>query len=886
VTTSGKTGAIEMTPHAGRPSDFLAGTVSSQADAGDPHNYMDAVRAYVEATWGVKAPSFAERISQAREAAKGPSPLNPPATSTDRYGLPAGDLTGDGLDDVMSLEITFNNGDFSLVGIALRGIRGTDASQLWSLDLSDLYDGIVLPAGDVTGDGAGDVLLVELYLDSGQPLGGCAFVACAIAGIFRYHWVVRIVSGDDGVQAWARTFNGESTEAFALAFGLVAIAEVEAVTATNAVVFPSLAADHDGDGAPDLVLNAYDVTQLFGFQDAGFVAGALLLENIAFFKTHAEVVKGTTGDPLMVRDTDYLPGGASLTPVGQAVGSATGDLLWQSAEDIALPLACVFAIVTVECAENEHSTVDVEMIDGSGFGSAWTSTIDDPDVRQAYLTPAGADLTGDARSDVLLLEFTESGLRQGVVSGANGVQAWIADIEGFLAPIGPAGGSAGDDLLSIEFGYDETTFAISVTLKRLDGGTGVPVLTTTHTYDPPDIGFVFVSVFLAGDGDGDGVGDAGISTESFDYETETLLTSSLVESGATGAAIYSIAAPTFETIFPAGDQNGDGSDDLLYLTASFYPGGITLTTKGVRLPAGTVAWTRNDPLLPSAFVLLFQTGDQSGLGGTDHVYSRFQFLDGYDESRVDGLEGMTGTLPWGFGDTLTPPPSPATGSISGTVIDEGSAPIEGVCVTAFTLAGDFAGATTTAADGTYSVGGLGTGSLAVLFDACAGGYVNEWYDNQTSFEDADPVPVTDGVDTPGVDATLTTLLPPDNDDIANAVIIPGLPYTDARSTIGATTESGEAEPCGFIGSTVWYKTAAAGTGLVDANTIGSGYDTVLAVYSGADPSSLVLEGCNDDAAGLQSDVTFLATAGQTYWFQVGGFSAESGPLQLSVAGVV
>lgn len=49
------------------------------------------------------------------------------------------------------------------------------------------------------------------------------------------------------------------------------------------------------------------------------------------------------------------------------------------------------------------------------------------------------------------------------------------------------------------------------------------------------------------------------------------------------------------------------------------------------------------------------------------------------------------------------------------------------------------------------------------------------------------------------------------------------------STVGASLEAGEPRPCGSIGSTVWYTFTAAynGTGVVD--TIGSSYDTVVAV---------------------------------------------------------
>src|SRR5512143_2174772 len=52
---------------------------------------------------------------------------------------------------------------------------------------------------------------------------------------------------------------------------------------------------------------------------------------------------------------------------------------------------------------------------------------------------------------------------------------------------------------------------------------------------------------------------------------------------------------------------------------------------------------------------------------------------------------------------------------------------------------------------------------------------------------------------PSVGATAPT-----NDTCANAVNIASCPFTDTRSTAGATTELGEPAPCGAIGATVWY----------------------------------------------------------------------------------
>jgi hypothetical protein len=127
-------------------------------------------------------------------------------------------------------------------------------------------------------------------------------------------------------------------------------------------------------------------------------------------------------------------------------------------------------------------------------------------------------------------------------------------------------------------------------------------------------------------------------------------------------------------------------------------------------------------------------------------------------------------------------------------------------------------------------------------------------------------------------------VPPANDSFANGVTIGTLPYSSSPSTVCATTEGGEPSPCGGISSTVWYRFTPSATQALTANTIGSSYDTVLAVYTGSGLGSLSLVGCNDDFSGLQSLVQFTATAGVTYQLQVGGFAGATGNLTFNVTG--
>ena len=86
--------------------------------------------------------------------------------------------------------------------------------------------------------------------------------------------------------------------------------------------------------------------------------------------------------------------------------------------------------------------------------------------------------------------------------------------------------------------------------------------------------------------------------------------------------------------------------------------------------------------------------------------------------------------------TTEPPPTttlvPGTASISGTVTtdDVSAVPISDVTVTLYTEAGSYVDETTTAADGTYTFGTVGSGDYDLEFTAT--GYDTEWFDNAAS----------------------------------------------------------------------------------------------------------------------------------------------------------
>ena len=124
---------------------------------------------------------------------------------------------------------------------------------------------------------------------------------------------------------------------------------------------------------------------------------------------------------------------------------------------------------------------------------------------------------------------------------------------------------------------------------------------------------------------------------------------------------------------------------------------------------------------------------------------------------------------------------------------------------------------------------------------------------------------------------------PANDAFVSAAALSGDSGNITGSTANATREGGEPKPLpvwGNSGSSIWYSWTATDTGTLSVSTMGSNYDTMLAVYTGSAVGALTVlpDGANDDAGGglLSSSVGVSVTAGTTYRIVVDGYGGHSG----------
>jgi hypothetical protein len=193
--------------------------------------------------------------------------------------------------------------------------------------------------------------------------------------------------------------------------------------------------------------------------------------------------------------------------------------------------------------------------------------------------------------------------------------------------------------------------------------------------------------------------------------------------------------------------------------------------------------------------------------------------------------------------------------------------------------------------GTVSGGGTFSVGQTVTLTASPTSCFIRWRENRASQAYPNPYTFTIAGDRE-LEATFATSCgpAPANDNFPGATITPSV---QTATTTGATTQS--AEPLSFacdagtvpIGKTVWYSYTPTTNGALTFSTVGSGFDTIVRAYTGSDIASLtaVPNACDDDVSSgdTTSLISFAATAGTSYRFQVGGYDSDAGSLAATLS---
>jgi Ca2+-binding RTX toxin-like protein len=125
---------------------------------------------------------------------------------------------------------------------------------------------------------------------------------------------------------------------------------------------------------------------------------------------------------------------------------------------------------------------------------------------------------------------------------------------------------------------------------------------------------------------------------------------------------------------------------------------------------------------------------------------------------------------------------------------------------------------------------------------------------------------------------------PANDNFADAVVLPGPSGSRTGDTAnGATTELGE-DVFATLQS-VWYQWTPPVDGTYKFSTVGSGFDSLMAIYSGTSLEDIELIEVNDDDPDRGCCSSWIglvdAEATTTYYINISPLSLEAGPINLS-----
>lgn len=789
------------------------------------------------------------------------------STYASRDAIPAGDLDGDGRQDLVTFDFVYDD-DYTPVERRFAARRGSDGTVLWEAEQQYINELFAVPLGaDVTGDGRADLLQQSVawtpVLEDVCLIGPCV-------AYDTITWTIDVLNGHDGTLAWRKTVTG--TILHTSVWALVAAAGREEASAV--MVEMHLAGDQDGDGARDLIANVLDVDWVAGGAVAAVLVGGGVWVSDVNVALRGEVLAGSDGDTIRTITRPRKRGNAALVPGGASVGDATGDLILLDQESTPRADVCAFALVGFVCASLRPTTVAVTMFDGATGAASWTRRIAHLYGDDAFaLEQADADLNGDGSDDVLIRQMRRWPFGPAatlvMLDGRSGARGWesVLDDEApvSLDVIGPAGGAAGEDLADVSVVWLEDDDVLVAT-RILDGATGATLRTATHIVPTPADGYAEAWAWTA-NMDGDATLDVVLISATADFAPEPAVKSSRViaQSGATGAELVDRSVPEWGAWLVEGDLNGSGRDDLTF---------VVVTGEGfneVRFdayldPDGPRTWTRTDgiPVGASGIYDLMFPGDLDGDGGVDPVIELSAWVGDSELARYDAIAGATGAVLWGYGDAIEASPG-GYGSIAGTVFGT-EGPLAGVCVYLWEEnAGHELDYDATGDDGSYAFTHLAAGPFLLEFVPCAAtGYVREWYDDKTSFETADRIHLPAGLDLTGVNVTLQPPPPPGvpaNDDAAAATDVGSLPYSDLPHLQRASAQDGESLCAGE--RTVWYRWTPDVDQPVWITADGGDATYGVSVFTAADPL-----GSQPDVCGQRS-LSFIASGGVTYWIQIG-----------------
>jgi len=458
----------------------------------------------------------------------------------------AGDVNGDGYADVIAGSPNYTNGE-SQEGAACvfhggaSSISPAVVSVMESDQDSALLGFSVSDAGDVNGDGYGDVIVGALGYDSGEPDEGAAFV---------YHGSATGISS--AAAAMVEPDQGYAHLGWSVSGG----------------------GDVNGDGYADVIAGAphYDDGQT----DEG-----------AAFVYHGSPAGITSTAAAMVQSgQDSALMGWSVSDAGDLNGDGYADL--------------VVSAPTYDNGQTDEGVAYVYHGSADGISTTAAATVesDQPGHILGYSVSGAGDVNRDGYADLIVgvTSFanghTEEGgafIYHGSPSGISTTPAAIVESDQPYAQMGTGVSDAGDvngdgygDVIVGAYHFDDPNIDAGAAFVYHGGPTGISTIAATLISSNHPYAYMGHGVSGAGDVNGDGFADVIVGAGNYNsgeieegvaliYHGSTSGVSSILAVGLEHEQAYAYMG---HSVSGAGDVNGDGFADVI-VGASQYDSGNT-----------------------------------------------------------------------------------------------------------------------------------------------------------------------------------------------------------------------------------------------------------------------------------------------------------------------
>jgi len=454
----------------------------------------------------------------------------------------AGDVNGDGYSDVIVGAFVYDSGSAGegRAFLYLGTLNGLSTSSSWTADgdQADAQFGYsVSNAGDINGDGYGDVIVGAVSYDNVQVNEGRAFVYQGAVG--------------------------------GLSLGAAWVAESDQTSASFGYSVQS-AGDVNGDGYSDVIVGAdlYDNGQTDEGRASVYLGSA----------------SGLTTSPVWTAETDQ-----SSSRFGASVSTA-GDVNADGYSDV---IVGALAYTNGEPFEGK-AFVYLGSANGLSTSPAWAAESDQASASFGFSVSTAGDVNGDGHSDVIVGACrydngaTDEGRAftyWGSASGLSTNPAWIAESDLANAQFGFSVSNAGDvngdgysDVIVGAVGYDNGETDEGRAFTYLGSASGLatsPAWTAESDQASALFGY---SVSSAGDVNGDGYGDVIVGAPSYtNGSSEEGRTFVYLGNDGRGGLVRTLQQRRNNDAAPIALLGGTGSNGLFRIQAQFAknPGGFS-----------------------------------------------------------------------------------------------------------------------------------------------------------------------------------------------------------------------------------------------------------------------------------------------------------------------